>query len=119
LKSWKSSLTCSIVSFKHNVGQLFVRVETEAEDKNRLYLAGVYQEFVTQVFYHFLKLNPHTKKVLTRHSQKTKEKKKFKFCWMSHFVTSKPSHVWISNKQNELEAKKRKSTKTNSCCFFF
>ena len=33
LKSWKSSLTCSIVSFKHDVGQLFVRVKTEAEDK--------------------------------------------------------------------------------------
>ena len=79
----------------------------------------LYQKLVTQFFSLFLKLNPHTEKVMTRYLQKTKEKKSSNFAHgMLHFVTSKPSHFWISRKENELEVKKRKSTKTNSCCFF-
>ena len=44
-----------------------------------LYFAELYQKIVTQFFSLFLKLSPHTEKVMTGYSEKTKEKKKIKF----------------------------------------
>ena len=108
LKSWKPSLTCSIVSFKPNVGQLFVRVETEAEDKNRLYLAGVYQEFVTQVFYHFLKLNPHTKKSIDTSYRKQRKKKSLNFAGCH--ILSRHNKVMSEFQTNKMSWKPKKGS---------
>ena len=61
-------------------------------NKNCLYYAELYQKFVSQFFSHFLKLNSHTEKVLTRYLQKTKKNESLNFAHrMLHFVTSKPS----------------------------
>jgi len=104
LKSWKPTLTFSIVSFKHNVGQLFVCVELGSWRNSKIvcYFAELYQKLITQFFSLFWKLNPQAEKVLTRYLQKIKEKKSLNFPHgLLHFVTSKTKptfEFWISPK---------------------
>ena len=100
MKSWKPTLTYSIVSFKHNGGQLFVCVEVGAEEIQKLFVfCRTVSETNNSILFSLLEAKSSHRKSFDTLFIENKGKKKFKFSsWAATFCYVKnQAHFWILN----------------------
>ena len=115
LKSWKSTLTYPIVSFKFNGGQPFVCVEVGAEEIQKLFVfCRTVSENCNSILFSLFEAKSSHRKSYDTLFRENKGKKKIKFySYDITFCHVNQAHFWISPKL--LSNFKKKRVRQNCC----